>query len=203
MMARPDSNYHPIVLIKSILETQTMKRTEKKENVVWSIHFIFSWELNSPVSCLDATSKQAACSVMNTGDYSEVYANVWWMWCSVPIKIFCHAAQTTGIHNHWELHLSKASLAVNQIQTKSDRQTNTQPSLRNIYFLSWTQFFYIIRWYLDMVTMRGKYSPKTILIYESLSYCAWCWQSVPLWGVMSQSRHQADGPRGLGRVTRS
>ena len=63
-----------------------------------------------------------ASSVINTGDYSEVYANVWWMWCSVPIKICCHAAQTTGIHNHCvtessgflEPHLSKA-LAVNQI----------------------------------------------------------------------------------------
>ena len=40
MMAGPDSNYHPIVLIKSILETQTMKRTEKKENVtdIYLIH---------------------------------------------------------------------------------------------------------------------------------------------------------------------
>ena len=110
-----------------------------------------------------------ASSVINTGDYSEVYANVWWMWCSVPIKICCHAAQTTGIHNHCvtessgflEPHLSKA-LAVNQIW-RDDIWTRGQCG----------------------VNIQPQDNPD-------------------LWsGVMAQSRHQADGPRGLGQVTRS
>ena len=125
-------------------------------------------------------------SVINMGDYSEVSANVWWMWCSVPIKICCHAAQTTRIHNHCvtsgEIILWRSRAAsVHCLGSKSDLE----------------------RWYLDTGTMRSKYSPKTILIYESLGHCSWCWQSVPHTGVMAQSRHQADGPRGPGQVTRS
>ena len=73
MMAGPDSNYHPIVLIKSILETQTMKRTEKKENVALDTYLIYMRikHLSFLFSChLEARS------VMNMGDYSEVYSNV-------------------------------------------------------------------------------------------------------------------------------
>ena len=75
MMAGPDSNYHPIVLIKSILETQTMKRTEKKENVtdIYLIHM--RTKRSTYISFLFSCHLEAR-SVMNMGDYSEVYSNV-------------------------------------------------------------------------------------------------------------------------------
>ena len=181
MMAGPDSNYHPIVLIKSILET--MKRREKKENVILYLlmrikqfRFLFSCHLE-------------ARSLMSLGDYSEVYSNVWCdgCWCSVPIKICCHAGQTTRntkslYHDRapvfsacWGLHLSEAFPV-----PKSD----------------------LGRWYLDTGTIKGKYSPKTILIYESLGHCVALHPGgdkvCPSPGIMAESRHGGHGGRWAG-----
>ena len=75
MMAGLDPNYHPIVLITSILETQTMKRTEKKENVTDISLIHMRTKRSTYISFLFSCHLEAR-SVMNMGDYSEVYSNV-------------------------------------------------------------------------------------------------------------------------------
>ena len=87
MTAGPDSNYHPIVLITSLTETQGMKREQKKENVVQNKRIWSTSSLELPPRRKKHDEPgliTQKCTLLGDG------------WgCAVPINICCHAAQTT------------------------------------------------------------------------------------------------------------
>ena len=107
---------------------------------------------------------------------------MWWMWCSVPIKICCHAAQTT--RNKKSLNHDRAKQLYISSVVELHLSEEAFPVLNQI----WR----------DDIWTRGQWSVNTakkILIYESLGHCVSLHPGVdkvcPNTGVMAQSRQGA------------